>query len=280
MATPPFQSLIKKEQEMNQPIMRSLTTAILLSHAALASASDNSATVLPAEGNKQCSDYSANSTIIQMASSKLSATGTLSGAENPNDADTTGESASYSLSGGTVAGFSAATTPIDYAILKSGSDVSVLLYPSGGVMGDGDMRLTVNGVDKVISSISLCYGLGNEVAPPPPPPPLQTLKSCDIDAILDATGVTCPASGERTLVCNYELDKSFFGLDDGSDTCCVCNSAALVECDPNQPAGGPNACLNEGASKTTAAEVPVDIQLNNDPYYRSCVGGTCTYYKY
>ncbi len=265
---------------MNRPGMRILTAAILIGHAALASASDNSATVLPAEGNVQCSDYAANGTILQMASSKLSETGTLSGAENLSDADTTGESASYTLVGGTVAGFSAATTPIDYAVLKSSNDVSVLMYPSGGVTEDGDMRLTVNGVDKVISTISLCYGLGNEVAPPPPPPPLQTLKSCDVDAILDATGVTCPASGERTLVCNYELDKSFFGMSDGSDTCCVCNSAALVECDPSQPAGGPNACLNDGASKTTAAEVPVDIQLNNDPYYRSCIGGSCTYYAY
>lgn len=265
---------------MNQPIMRSLTTAILLGHAALASASDNSATVLPAEGNVQCSDYAANDTILQMGSSKLIAAGTLSGAENPNDADTTGESVAYTLSGGTVVGFSAATTPIDYAILKSGSNVSVLLYPSGGVTEDGDMRLTVNGVDQTIASMSLCYGLGNEVAPPPPPPPLKTLKSCDIDAVLDATGVSCPANGERTLVCNFELDKSFFGMNDGSDTCCVCNSAALTECDPTQPAGGTNACLNDGASKTTAAEVPVNIELNNDPYYQSCVAGKCTYIKY
>ncbi len=266
---------------MNQPIMmRSLTTAILLGHAALALASDNSATVFPAEGNKQCSDYAANSTILQMGTSKPAAAGTLSGTENPMDADTTGESASYTLSGGTVAGFSATTTPIDYAILKSGSAVSVLIYPSGGVTDDADMRLTVNGVDKTITAISLCYGLGNEVAPPPPPPPLQTLKSCDIEAFLDTTGVSCPASGERTLVCNFELDKSFFGLNDGSDSCCVCNSAALTECDPTQPAGGPNACLNDGASKTTAAEVPVHIELNNDPYIQSCVAGRCTYIKF
>jgi hypothetical protein len=279
MATPPFQSLIKKEQEMNQPIMRSLTTAILLGYAALASASDNSATVIPAEGNKQCADYAANSTIVQMGTTKPAAAGTLSGAENPKDADTTGESAAYTLSGGTVVGFSAATTPIDYAILKSGSNISVLMYPSGGVTADSDMRLTVNNVDLTISSISLCYGLGNAVEPPPPPPPLKTLKSCDLDAVLDATGVSCPASG-RTLVCNFELDKSFFGLDDGSDSCCVCNSATLTECDPTQPAGGPNACLNDGASKTNAAEVPVHIELNNDPYYQSCVAGRCTYYKY
>jgi len=264
---------------MNQPIMRSLTTAILLGHAALVSASDNSATVLPAEGNVQCSDYASNSTILQM-STKPVAAGTLSGAENPRDADTTGESATYTVSGGKVVSFSAATTPIDYAVLKSGNSVSVLMYPSGGVTADSDMHLTVNNVDLTISSISLCYGLGNAVEPPPPPPPLKTLKSCDIDAVLDATGVACPANGDRTLVCNFELDKSFFGLDDGSDSCCVCNSAVLTECDPTQPAGGPNACLNDGASKTSAAEVPVDIQLNNDPYYRSCVGGTCTYYKY
>jgi hypothetical protein len=258
--------------------MRSLTTAILLGHAALASASDNSATVLPAEGNVQCSDYASNSTILQM-SAKPVAAGTLSGAENPKDADTTGESAAYTVSGGKIVSFSAATTPIDYAVLKSGNSVSVLMYPSGGVTEDTDMRLTVNNVDKTITSISLCYGLGNAVEPPPPPPPLETLKSCDLDAILDATGVTCPDSGERTLVCNFELDKSFFGLNDGSDSCCVCNSAALTECDASQPAGGPNACISATGSKE-GAEIPVMIMLNNDPSYTVCKAGVCKTYPY
>jgi hypothetical protein len=265
-------------RKMKQPTLRVFATAFALSYAALSFASDNSATVFPAEGNKQCSDYASNSAILQMGTTSPLVAGTLFGTENPKDADTTGESVAYTVAGGTVAGFSGATTPIDYAILKSSKNISVIIYPSGGVTDDANLRLTVNNVNVAITGISLCYGLGNQVAPPPPLT-LKTTKSCDLDAVLDATGIACPTNGERTLVCNFELDKSFFGLKDGSDTCCVCNNTALIECDPDQPAGGPNACMSDSGTKD-GVEVPVDIQLNNDPYYKSCVGGICTYYKY
>ena len=265
---------------MKHPTLRLFTAVILLGYAALSSASDNSATVFPAEGNKQCSDYAANSTILQMGTTSPLASGSLTGAENPMDADTTGEAVLYSVAGAKVVSFSQSSTPIDYAILKSGKSISVIIYPSGGVTEDANMKLTVGGVDQPITGISLCYGLGNSAPPPPPPLPLKTLKACGLQSILDDTGVTCPASG-KTLVCNFELDKPFFGLNDGTDSCCVCNSAALVECDPSQQAGGPNSCLADTATATKAgAEVPVIIELNNDPYYVSCVSGICTYYRY
>ena len=264
---------------MKHPTLGLFTAVILLGYAALLSASDKSVTVFPAEGNKQCSDYSANSLIKQMGTTSPVPSGSLSGAENPQDADTTGESATYTV-GGNVVGFSGSTTPIDYALLKSGRSISVIIYPSGGVTEDANMKLTVGGVDQPITAISLCYGLGNSAPPPPPPLPPKTLKACGLESILDATGVTCPASG-KTLVCNFELDKPFFGLNDNTDSCCVCNSAALVECDPSQPAGGPNSCLADSETATKAgAEVPVIIELNNDPYYVSCVAGICTYYRY
>jgi len=269
---------------MKHPTLQILTTALALSYAALSFASDNSATVFPAEGNKQCSDYASNSTVIQMGVTSPLVAGTLSGAENPLDADTTGESVAYTVAGGTVAAFSAATTPIDYAILKSGRSIAVVIYPSGGVTEDGNMRLTVAGVDQPISAISLCYGLGNVVTPPPPPPPLRTLKSCNIDAVLDTTGVSCPVNGDRTLVCNFELDKSFYGLKDGTDSCCVCNNAndaPLVECDPNVVAGEPNACPDPTSTAKLPTEVTTHLELNNDPYYCTTVGsGPRICYKY
>lgn len=247
---------------MKHQLLQLFSTVLILSYASFSSASDNSASVLPAEGNKQCSDYAANSTILQMGTNSPLADGKLSGADNPQDVDFTGESALYSVADGKVMSFSSSTTPIDYALLKSGKGVSVIIYPSGGVTYDANMRLTVAGVDQAITGISLCYGLGN-VAPPLPPP--TTLKSCNTSAILDATGVSCPTSTERTLVCNFELDKPFYGLRDGSDSCCVCNSEPLIECDPNVVAGSPNACIAETTTKT-GAEVTTHLELNNDPY--------------
>lgn len=268
------------KHQMKHPTLQVLTTAIILGYASLSCASDNSVTVFPAEGNKQCSDYAANSTVLQMGTTSPLVAGTLSGTENPQDADTTGESAAYTVATGTVAGFSGATTPIDYALLKSSRNISVIIYPSGGVTEDADMRLTVANVDQSITSISLCYGLGNQVAPPPPPPPLATLKACNLNDVLDATGVSCPVSGQRTLVCNFELDKSFYGLKDGSDSCCVCNSDALTECDPNVAAGEANACPDPASATKLPTEVTTHIELNNDPYVCSTVAGRRTCYSY
>ena len=226
-------------------------------------ASDNSATVLPAEGNVVCADYSSNKVILSMDTRSADPSGTVTGPENPEDADATGESASYTITDGTTLSFSDSTTPVDYVVLKSGRDVSIAMYPSGGVTSDGNLTVTVDGKDETISAFSLCYGLGNEAAPPPPP---ATTKSCDLDAILDATGIECPADGSRARVCNFELDEPFFGTADGSDTCCVCNNAALVECDASVPSGEPNACPDSVGSKI-GIEGPTLIELNNDPYY-------------
>jgi len=239
-------------------------------------ASDNSSTVLPAEGNVVCNDYAANDVILSMDTRSPDASGQLTGPENPADADASGESASYTITDGTTLSFSDSTTPIDYVVIKSGRDVSVAMYPSGGVTDDGNLTVTVDGMDETISAFSLCYGLGNEA--PPPPPPLTT-KSCDLDSVLDATGIECPADGSRALVCNFELDDPFFGTADGSDTCCVCNNAALPECDPGVPAGEPNACPDSVGSKV-GVEVPTLIELNNDPYYCFTVRGSRVCYPY
>jgi hypothetical protein len=237
-------------------------------------ASDNSATVLPAEGNVVCADYSSNRIILSMDTRSADPSGVLSGPENPADADATGESASYTITDGTTLSFSDSTTPIDYVVIKSGRDVSVAMYPSGGVTSDGNLTVTVDGMDETISAFSLCYGLGNEA---PPPPPLAETKSCDFDAVLDETGIQCEAFGSRAVVCNFELDKPFFGTADGSDTCCVCNNVALEECDSSLPSGEPNACPDHSVIDV---EVPTLIELNNDPYYCLTRGGTRTCYPY
>jgi len=268
---------------MNHHPLQLLAAALVLGHASLALASTNSVTVFPAEGNKQCSDYSANSLIKQMGTSKPVASGTVTGPENPKDADTTGESAAYALAGGTVASFSAATTPIDYAILKSGSNVSVIIYPSGGVLSDRNMKLTVNGLDKTIDAISLCYGLGN-VAPPPPPP--TTIPSCeDLNNAggLDHVMISCPADGSSSIIYNFELDNTHFYNTNGTPLACVCNRPALLECNPNVPYDalnpGNGACPQPMGDKT-GAEVTTHIELNNDPYVCTTVGGIRKCYSY
>jgi len=244
-------------------------------------ASDNSATVIPAEGNVVCADYAANDVILSMGTKAgLVNYGELNGPENPRDADTSGESVSYRITDGRILSFSDSMMPIDYVVVKSGRDVSVAMYPSGGVTSDANLTVTVDGIDKTISKFSLCYGLGNEA--PPPPPPLTT-KSCDLDAILDATGVKCPTDGSRALVCNFELDDPFYGTADGSDTCCVCNNDALPECDPGAVAGDPEACtIPKGTVDPTLlpAEVTTRIEINNDPYYCLTRAGSRICFRY
>lgn len=255
---------------MKHSTLHMFTTVLILGYASLSAASEKAASIFPAEGNGVCSDYASNKLILQMGTGSPQVSGLVYGAENPRDADTSGESAEYSVAGGTVAGFKASTTPIDYAVLKSSRNISLIIYPAGGVTSDANMKLVVAGVPQTITNINLCYGLGN-VAPPPPPLVLKTLKSCDIaSSTLDTTGVSCGGGG-RSLVCNFELDKPFYGLKDGTDSCCVCNSSALTECDPNVPAGGVNSCVST-TSKALPTEVTTHIELNNDPYYCTTVG--------
>lgn len=250
-----------------------------LGQGSLALASDNSATVFPAEGNKQCSDYAANSTILQMGTNSLQAAGTLTGAENPRDPDSTGETVSYQVANGTAVSFSASTTPIDYAILKSGRSISVIIYPSGGVTQDANMVLNVGGQDQPITGVSLCYGLGNAA---PPPPPVSEIPRCeDLNmGEIDNVGIACPASGTRSLIFNFELDEAFYNTQD-TPIACVCNSTAgLSECDPSVPAGEPNACPDPNAPGKRATEVSTLIELNNDPYVCTYVAGVPKCYRY
>ena len=64
-----------------------LSAACALSAGVGAFASDNSATVIPAEGNVQCNDYAANKVILSMDTSSPVVSGTVAGPENPADPD-------------------------------------------------------------------------------------------------------------------------------------------------------------------------------------------------
>lgn len=281
---------------MKYPRLHLIATALVLGHAGLSYASNNAAVIFPAEGNKTCNDYAANSMIFQMGTTSPLAFGSLNGPENPKDADSIGESASYSVSGGTMVGFKSESTPIDFALLKSSRNIALIIYPSGGVTEDENMKLTVNGVDQTISAISLCYGLGNVAPPPPPEPEPSIIPACEDltnSSGFDGLQITCPTSGERSVIFNFELDGKPFYSASGTPLACVCNNydvnnkpQPLMECDPNVPYlevdGVPvenNACPKPAGSKS-GVEVTTHIELNNDPYVCSTIGGkrTCYYY--
>lgn len=260
--------------------------ALLLGGAVPTFASQNSVTVFPAEGNKQCSDYSSNSMILQMGTTSPVSSGVLTGPENPRDADTTGESAPYTVTnGGKTVSFGnpddpngvRSTTPIDYALLKSGKNVTVIIYPSGGVTSDKDMRLTVGGQDLVVTAVSLCYGLGNAA---PPPPPVSIVPRCeDLMTSGGFDGLSIQCGSGRSLVFNFELDQQHYNYTN-TPVACICNSTApLVECDPKALEGEPNSCIDP-ATKTTIPQVVTNIELSNDPYYCTTVLGSYKCYKY
>jgi hypothetical protein len=139
-----------------------VAAAFMMASMSAAQASDSSVTILPAEGNVQCNDYAANKVILSMdtRSAVYGITTVLTGPENPNDADNTGEDVSYFITpDGTTLSFFDSTTPIDYAVLKSGQTVSVLMYEIGGIFGDSNMTIP-GGLS--IDAFSLCYGLGND----------------------------------------------------------------------------------------------------------------------
>lgn len=263
---------------MKQHIIKVILGMLVIGQAMFAQASDNSATIFPAEGNVQCNDYSSNSIIEKMGTTAPAISGTLTGTDNQNDADTLDESVDYTVNAGTMVGFSSSTTPIDYALLKSSKAVTVLIYPSGGVTEDANMELLVDGVPQVISSLSLCYGLGNSAPPPPPPPELSEIPACEDLTGIDGVGISCPTNGTRSVVINMELDSSFYNTD-GTQIACICNDQPLVECDPDVTSDDPNSCPINDPNKS-GLEVTTHFEFNNDPYFCRTTGGFRVCYPY
>lgn len=244
-------------------------------------ASEKSVTIFPAEGNKTCSDYASNKLVLSMSvnSPILGTPVTISGTDLSTDGDSLPEVITYTMSadGKTLKFDPKTNTPIDYAVLKSGSAVSVIIYPSGGVSADTNMTIPgPNNTTLPISGFSLCYGLGNTV--PTPPEPIKALTpSCSDKMSLDLQGITCDG-GAPVLICSIELNQPFFGMQTG-DKCCVCNHEALVECDPNLPEGTKGSCPGPTHNEAPK-EVTTTIEINKDPYYCTTVGGKKTCYLY
>ena len=128
------------------------------------------------------------------------------------------------------------------------------------------------------------------IAEPPEP---EDIPSCREALNIDGVGVSCPAPiivdgfiKNSSVICNFEVKKPFFGFVDESgevdDACCACNSDPLPRCDPKLAAGtGPSEigppCLLTGPEKALLdlrpAEMPVILELFNDPYICAVVAG-------
>jgi hypothetical protein len=224
--------------------------------------SNNSVTVIPAEGSVQCKTYASNSQILSASTSNTSATDTLNG---PNAATFT-----YELAGSNpqIMEFTASTT-VDFVILKNANEVNVFYYASGGVTEDGNLKLASG---KPIKAISFCYGLSNGNNPPA----ISELPNCNVAGGIDSTTIICPTNGSRAFVCNFEPDKKFFGLND--ENCCVCNYGDVKPCNPNLEVGEEGACPKEYEELT---EVPSLIEAVKNPgtFYCLTLGGRRTCYS-
>jgi len=100
---------------------------------------------------------------------------------------------------------------------------------------------------------------------------------------IDGVGITCPSSGATSIIYNFEVGKPFFNTN-GTPMACVCGNGGqpLFECNPNVPAGESGACPSNTTGTKTGTEVTTHVEINNDPYVCSTVGGTrtCYYYTY
>jgi len=275
---------------MNRNSLQVCTALLFMSFAGFASATQpvsKAAVVFPIEGNATCNTFAKNKIIKEMRAQPAAPSGTVSNGIH---------SASYAGGGSTTASFSASTIPIDFVILKSGGYGSLFIYPSGGVIEDAGMQLMASKSSKQaptaqpIEAITLCYGLGNEM------PPQVSIPLCNDPENpafnLDELQITCPTPTDgkpkRSIIFNFELDGQEFYNTENSALACVCNSPKpLPLCNPNVPYledefGEPvdnNACPKPAASKS-GVEVTTHIELNNDPYVCSTIGGkrTCYYY--
>lgn len=178
----------------------------------------------------------------------------------------TGESAVIYGGGnpGEVLGFYGSSTPIKYAVAKSGDTVLVRYYGSGGTYEDYGISITHGESYAQIGTLNLCYD-----GPAGPPPPAATIPQCDPSQC---------TSAQPSMMCAVPLDQPFFG--NGTDQCCVCNHAELPRCNPDALAGAQDACIPGGAGTKTNVETPTRLELNHDPYVCTVSGGVRTCYSY
>jgi hypothetical protein len=238
--------------------------------------SQNAIQVIPAEGNGVCRDYAANNIILEMgpASPASTPSGTVTGPENPEDPDNTGESADYTYNPDTKAlSITNSTTPFDFVLLKNSRLINAFLYPSGGVVEDSGLFLMdgVTGEPVDIERAVLCYGLADLIEEPDGPIP-----DCD-STVFDPLGVQalCDAVADGTLI---QLWDPTLPPDQGGYQQCVCNeggTAVTVACDPAS-GGNPDVPACFGKDGPTFPEAPVTVELYRDPIYCFTIGGERT----
>lgn len=234
--------------------------------------SQNAIQVFPAEGNGVCRDYASNSVILEADGNPESMpSGTVTGPENPQDPDMTGESADYTYDPVTkVLNFNNSTTPIDYVLVKSSREINVYLYPSGGVVEDFGLVLIdpATGEKLPIARFALCYGLEDLVQEPS-----ESLPDCTLD-VFPNVGVACDAAADGTVISFWDPHTDPRNPDFRR---CVCNNGGQgvsVQCDPATN-GNPDVqdCFNKDRP-IALPEAPITIELFGDPIYCSTIGGT------
>lgn len=183
------------------------------------------------------------------------------GTGRPGAGRTNAASAKLFMDGSTL-GFREATVPINFAVIRSGLKLTVIRYPSDGVLGDQGLQILVDGH---IDELSLCYGLGLQIGGAPVVPVCPS----------------CAGVSGRTLMCSFDLNSPQ-SSGDASRACCICNndSGPLKACNPNAVGGQPNACVDGGTTSKTGLDVPTSVEFNNDPYVCNVSGGVRTCYKY
>lgn len=217
-------------------------------------------TEFKAEGNVNCNDYALNSLVNSLSTSKPVLTGgtLVSGSQEVDyyfsdegdEPDPT--TLNFAIKG--------ASENIDYAVLKNatGKEVTVLIYLSGGIKLDTNMRLPSQGN---IGAISLCYGLGNETLSPPEIP--VDVPRCEEVTNLDGTGIDCSGvpSDQRRVISSLNLDAA-----DGGFAFCTCNVAEgeAQECDPGLTVDDFNFSSDGCLSGEPNNAMPSETQLIND----------------
>ena len=233
----------------------------------------SAAAVFPNEGNVNCSDYAGNKVIESMDTSKAvyNVSTLLTGPEDPtetadSDADTS-ESAHYLITpDGKTATFSVdSDAAINYAVLKSNTDVAVYIYNSGGVGSDHGMQIIRNGTAEPITALSLCYGL-----------PDQTMVEEDLPSC-SSLGIDVSTSSDTNsqVIARFDIDK-----DTGQKlnaTLCQAylkpGDAPFHRCDPNLPYNSTYACYNDNTSPNK--QDPATVNFGGDT---SNIGGSAGYF--
>jgi len=156
----------------------------------------------------------------------------------------------------------------------NGGNTCEYVYSGGATNGANLGYKKSTGAYQNVQGVSLCT---DGTLPPPP----KTIPNCADFSGIDGVTITCPASGAKSIIYNFEVGKPFFNQN-GTPMACVCNNggAPLFECNPNVPAGQTGACPTPTTKIGT--EVTTHIEINNDPYVCTTVGGsrTCYYYTY